>query len=112
MVPLFVKLVLQLTMIVQCFSLTALLSFMLADEMTTGSVTSSDADKRAYAARSHAWNVQQKRFKDAFPEVCHPLHSIGIDSHCVVVLWIIARPAKHGAKGAGNYVENNTLPCT
>jgi ubiquitin-conjugating enzyme E2 J2 len=42
---------------------------MLSDEMTTGSVTSSDAHKRAFAARSHAWNLTQPRFRDAFPEV-------------------------------------------
>ncbi|KAL1944992.1 hypothetical protein VTO73DRAFT_2612 [Trametes versicolor] len=52
--------------------LTGLLSFMLADEMTTGSVTTTDAEKRVYAARSHSWNLQQKRFKDAFPEYCTP----------------------------------------
>ncbi|TDL23815.1 UBC-like protein [Rickenella mellea] len=50
--------------------LTGLLSFMLADEMTTGSVTTSLADKRAYAARSHAWNLTQKRFREAFPDHC------------------------------------------
>ncbi|KAI0718089.1 UBC-like protein [Cerioporus squamosus] len=49
--------------------LTGLLSFMLSDEMTTGSVTATDAEKRMYAARSHSWNIQQKRFKEAFPEV-------------------------------------------
>ena len=49
--------------------LTGLLSFMLSNEMTTGSVTSTDAEKRLYASRSHAWNLQQKRFKEAFPEV-------------------------------------------
>ncbi|GBE86322.1 UBC-like protein [Sparassis latifolia] len=48
--------------------LTGLLSFMLSDEMTTGSVTSTDADKRHYAARSHSWNITQKKFKEAFPE--------------------------------------------
>ncbi|KAH6916424.1 ubiquitin-conjugating enzyme E2 6 [Coprinopsis sp. MPI-PUGE-AT-0042] len=52
--------------------LTGLLSFMLSDEMTTGSVTSSDTHKRAFAARSHAWNLTQNRFKDAFPEYCTP----------------------------------------
>ncbi|KAJ7691966.1 ubiquitin-conjugating enzyme/RWD-like protein [Mycena rosella] len=52
--------------------LTGLLSFMLSDEMTTGSVTSSDAHKRAFAARSHAWNIVQPRFKEAFPEYCAP----------------------------------------
>jgi len=50
--------------------LTGLLSFTLSDEMTTGSVNSSDAHKRAFAARSHSWNVTQPRFKDAFPDYC------------------------------------------
>ena len=42
---------------------------MLSDEMTTGSITSSESHKRAFAARSHSWNVTQLRFKEAFPEV-------------------------------------------
>ncbi|KAI1793443.1 UBC-like protein [Ganoderma leucocontextum] len=53
--------------------LTGLLSFMLSDEMTTGSVTSTDAEKRNYATRSHAWNLQQKRFREGFPEYCTPI---------------------------------------
>ncbi|KAF9480334.1 UBC-like protein, partial [Pholiota conissans] len=53
--------------------LTGLLSFMLSDEMTTGSVTSSDAYKRAFAARSHSWNITQPRFKEAFPEYSSPV---------------------------------------
>jgi len=52
--------------------LTGLLSFMLSDEMTTGSVTSSAAHKAAFAARSHAWNITQNKFKEAFPEYCTP----------------------------------------
>lgn len=54
-------------------SLTGLLSFMLSDEMTTGSVTSSDSHKRAFAARSHAWNLTQPKFKEAFPDYCTPM---------------------------------------
>ncbi|KAG2071069.1 UBC-like protein [Suillus decipiens] len=50
--------------------LTGLLSFMLSDEMTTGSVTSSDGHKRAYAARSHSHNLTQPRFREAFPDYC------------------------------------------
>ena len=50
-------------------SLTGLLSFMLSDEMTTGSVTSSEVHKRTFAGRSHNWNIAQTRFKEAFPEV-------------------------------------------
>ncbi|KAJ7811234.1 UBC-like protein [Mycena olivaceomarginata] len=42
-------------------------------KMTTGSVTSSEAHKRAFAARSHAWNIAQPRFREAFPEHCSPL---------------------------------------
>jgi len=52
--------------------LTGLLSFMLTDEMTTGSVTSTDDHKRSYAAQSHAWNLQQAKFRDAFPEFATP----------------------------------------
>ncbi|KAJ7581001.1 UBC-like protein [Mycena floridula] len=52
--------------------LTGLLSFMLSDEMTTGSVTSSDAHKRVFAAKSHTWNLEQPRFKEVFPDYCTP----------------------------------------
>jgi len=52
--------------------LTGLLSFMLADEMTTGSVTSADAQKRAFAARSHQHNIAQARFREQFPEYSDP----------------------------------------
>lgn len=50
--------------------LTGLLSFMLSDEMTTGGLSSNDNERRALAGKSHAWNVSQKRFKDAFPDHC------------------------------------------
>lgn len=52
--------------------LTGLLSFMLSDEMTTGSVNTTEAHKRAFAARSHAWNLTQSRFRDAFPDHATP----------------------------------------
>jgi hypothetical protein len=42
---------------------------MLSDEITTGSVTTSDAEKRIRAERSHAWNITQKKFKEMFPDV-------------------------------------------
>lgn len=42
---------------------------MLSDEVTTGSLTTSDVHKRAFALRSHEWNLSQPRFKEAFPEV-------------------------------------------
>ena len=42
---------------------------MMSEEITTGSARSGDQEKRILAERSHAWNIQQKRFRDAFPEV-------------------------------------------
>jgi len=47
---------------------TGILSFMLSDEITTGSVSSTDQDKRILASRTHAWNIKQRRFQEAFPE--------------------------------------------
>jgi len=52
--------------------LTGLLSFMLSDEMTTGSITSSDGHKRNFAAKSHAFNLIQPRFRESFPDFCTP----------------------------------------
>ena len=49
-------------------SLVGLLSFMCADEMTTGSVMATAADRATLAARSHAFNITQPRFKKIFPE--------------------------------------------
>jgi len=54
-------------------SLTGLLSFMLSDEMTTGSVTSTVPHKQVFAMRSHNWNMTQTRFRDAFPDVSSSL---------------------------------------
>lgn len=52
--------------------LIGLLSFMCSDEMTTGSVTASDADRRKLAAQSHAFNLTQKKFCQIFPEHAGP----------------------------------------
>ncbi|PVF91933.1 UBC-like protein [Serendipita vermifera] len=52
--------------------LTGLLSFMLSDEITTGSASSTVHEKMMFANRSHSWNIQQKRFRDAFPDYCTP----------------------------------------
>lgn len=51
---------------------TGILSFMLSDEITTGSVTSTEQDKRVFAQRSHDWNIKQKRFIEAFPDYSGP----------------------------------------
>ncbi len=48
--------------------LTGLLSFMLEKSPTLGSVETSDAEKRVYAARSHEFNLRTKVFCELFPE--------------------------------------------
>src|ERR1700722_13015269 len=58
--------------------LTGLLSFMLTDEMTTGSITSTDAHKRTFAAQSHGWNIKQLKFREAFPEVRHRRQAVNL----------------------------------
>ncbi|KAG7530584.1 hypothetical protein FFLO_04947 [Filobasidium floriforme] len=52
--------------------LTGLLSFMLSDEITTGSVKTSVDEKKALAKVSHAHNIQNKKFRDLFPEYSGP----------------------------------------
>ncbi|CAG8434894.1 8770_t:CDS:2 [Funneliformis mosseae] len=50
--------------------LTGLLSFMVFNEATTGSIKTTDADKRIYATRSHQFNLNNPKFKEIFPELC------------------------------------------
>lgn len=50
--------------------LVGLLSFMCSDEMTTGSVMATHADRSTLAKRSHAFNIVQPRFKRMFPDYC------------------------------------------
>jgi len=52
--------------------LTGLLSFMVTNEMTAGSVEATDADRKALAVKSHAHNIGQSRFRDAFPQYSGP----------------------------------------
>ncbi|CAO3687274.1 unnamed protein product [Umbelopsis ramanniana] len=52
--------------------LNGLLSFMVTDETTTGSIKTTDAEKRIYAARSHKFNTSSSKFRDIFPELCQP----------------------------------------
>ncbi|CAK9779958.1 unnamed protein product [Cutaneotrichosporon oleaginosum] len=48
--------------------LTGLLSFMLSDEITAGAVKTTDAQKRDYATKSHAFNLNNKKFREIFPK--------------------------------------------
>lgn len=43
---------------------------MLSDEITTGSVRTTDAEKRDFASKSHQWNIKNPKFKTIFPEYC------------------------------------------
>ncbi|GAA96288.1 uncharacterized protein L969DRAFT_91735 [Mixia osmundae IAM 14324] len=52
--------------------LTGLLSFMLSDEITTGSVRSTDAEKREKARASHDFNRANLKFRTIFPEYAEP----------------------------------------
>lgn len=62
-------------------SLVGLLSFMTSEEMTTGSVSASAADRRNLAAHSHAWNIKQRKFSSLFPDYAQttatPLPNMG-----------------------------------
>ncbi|KAL7006884.1 hypothetical protein EMMF5_003468 [Cystobasidiomycetes sp. EMM_F5] len=52
--------------------LTGLLSFMLSDEITTGSMRTTDADKKILAQTSHAWNLKNPKFKATFADYATP----------------------------------------
>ena len=49
--------------------LTGLLSFMLEDTATTGSIVTSLMEKKILAAKSQEWNSANIKFKEVFPEV-------------------------------------------
>ncbi|CAN6626261.1 ubiquitin-conjugating enzyme E2 6 [Trichomonascus vanleenenianus] len=50
--------------------LTGLLSFMVADETTAGSITTTDGYKRQLATESHRWNLNDNpRFREHFPDL-------------------------------------------
>ena len=48
--------------------LKGVLSFMLSDEITTGAVECSDAERRRLAQASVAWNTSQPEFNALFPD--------------------------------------------
>ncbi|KAI8334818.1 ubiquitin-conjugating enzyme/RWD-like protein [Chlamydoabsidia padenii] len=50
--------------------LNGLLSFMTTEENTTGSIKTSDAEKRIYATRSHLANRRMIKFREIFPDLC------------------------------------------
>ncbi|KAJ1959818.1 Ubiquitin-conjugating enzyme E2 6 [Dipsacomyces acuminosporus] len=52
--------------------LNGMLSFMVEDEVTTGSIRTSVADRKALAKKSHLFNLANKQFRQIFPELCTP----------------------------------------
>ncbi|KOS12469.1 ubc-like protein [Malassezia pachydermatis] len=52
--------------------LIGLLSFMCTDEMTAGSVMATQRERRTLAAKSHAFNVAQRKFTLIFPDYAGP----------------------------------------
>uniref|UniRef100_A0A1D1ZKR1 E2 ubiquitin-conjugating enzyme n=1 Tax=Anthurium amnicola TaxID=1678845 RepID=A0A1D1ZKR1_9ARAE len=76
--------------------LTGLLSFMTSNEATTGSIKTTDADKRIYASRSHQFNLNDSKFKEIFPELCVP------ECVPVEVLYPINNPSSSSSDDTGN----------
>ncbi|GAA6063642.1 hypothetical protein JCM10212_002603 [Sporobolomyces blumeae] len=48
--------------------LVGLLSFMLSDDITTGSIRTTYSEKKNLASASHAFNITQPKFRAIFPE--------------------------------------------
>ncbi|KAJ2081131.1 Ubiquitin-conjugating enzyme E2 6 [Coemansia sp. RSA 988] len=53
--------------------LNGMLSFMVEEEATTGSIRASTSDRRALARKSHKINLANKMFRELFPELCTPV---------------------------------------
>ncbi|ORX39384.1 ubiquitin-conjugating enzyme/RWD-like protein [Kockovaella imperatae] len=52
--------------------LTGLLSFMLSDEITAGAAKTTVEQKKALAKQSHAFNLNNKKFREIFPTYATP----------------------------------------
>ncbi|KAH6568819.1 hypothetical protein BASA50_009333 [Batrachochytrium salamandrivorans] len=50
--------------------LTGLLSFMLEEHTTTGSISTTSMEKRSLAGKSKKWNLSSPKFREVFPEIC------------------------------------------
>eukprot|EP00041_Stephanoeca_diplocostata_P025106 m.650467 g.650467 ORF g.650467 m.650467 type:complete len:217 (-) comp22672_c0_seq5:1384-2034(-) len=50
-----------------------LLSFMLEDDITAGSISTSEEERKKLARLSRAFNSKNKIFRELFPEYCDPL---------------------------------------
>ncbi|KAJ1649343.1 Ubiquitin-conjugating enzyme E2 6 [Coemansia sp. RSA 1694] len=52
--------------------LNGMLSFMVEEEVTSGGIRTSNADRKALARKSHAFNLGNKQFCELFPDLCTP----------------------------------------
>ncbi|KAJ2446494.1 Ubiquitin-conjugating enzyme E2 6 [Coemansia sp. RSA 2440] len=50
--------------------LNGMLSFMVEEEATTGSIRASTGDRKALARKSHRFNLASRVFREVFPELC------------------------------------------
>ncbi|KAJ2850867.1 Ubiquitin-conjugating enzyme E2 6 [Coemansia brasiliensis] len=50
--------------------LNGMLSFMVEEEATTGSIRASATDRKALARKSHKFNLANRVFREVFPELC------------------------------------------
>ncbi|KAJ2482812.1 Ubiquitin-conjugating enzyme E2 6 [Coemansia sp. RSA 2131] len=50
--------------------LNGMLSFMVEEEATTGSIRASMGDRKALARKSHKFNLSSRMFREVFPELC------------------------------------------
>lgn len=85
-------------------SLTGLLSFMLSEEMTTGSMSLTAKERQILAERSHSWNINQPRFRTAFPDVSLPYFDIltlSLTTFRLVRKLSDEGLTKHGREGEG-----------
>ncbi|SHO77409.1 Similar to S.cerevisiae protein UBC6 (Ubiquitin-conjugating enzyme involved in ERAD) [Malassezia sympodialis ATCC 42132] len=81
--------------------LIGLLSFMCTDEMTAGSVMATPRERRLLAAKSHAFNISQRRFAQLFPDYMGPMPRD---------LPNMSRPASVAANPAPPQVQPETPP--
>lgn len=77
--------------------LTGLLSFMLEDTSTLGSITTSDSEKRRFASDSLEFNLKDSRFCELFPDLAQSVRAILAERTAASVGPAGGRPAGPGA---------------
>ncbi|CAG8530607.1 5838_t:CDS:2 [Ambispora leptoticha] len=83
--------------------LNGLLSFMCSNEATTGSIKTTDADKKIYAGRSHQYNLNNPKFKEVFPELCIP------EAVPVEVLYPLNQPTSNNSPISNTTIKSSKV---